>query len=58
MRFSKYNNPNKRRARKRLDKTEADILATKNMLDDRMNGIDCPIEFYEWQSKKMQGKEV
>ena len=55
MRFSKYNNQNKRRARKRLSKTDADILATKNMLDDRRNGIDCPIEFYEWQSSKMQG---
>lgn len=58
MRFSKYNNPNKRRARKRLSKTDADIIATKNMLDDRRNGIEGPIEFYEWQSKKMQGKGV
>ena len=49
MRFSKYNNPNKRRARKRLSKTDADIIATKNMLDDRRNGIDCPIYFYEWE---------
>ena len=57
MRFSEYN-PNKRRKRKRLTKTDADIIATKNMLDDRRNGIDCPIEFYELQSKKMQGKEV
>ena len=57
MRFSKYN-PNKRRARKRLSKTDADIIATKNMLDDRRNGIDCPIEYCECQSKKMQGKEV
>ena len=57
MRFSKYNNPNKRRARKRLDKSEADIIATKNILDDRRNGIDCPIEFYKWQSNKMRGKE-
>lgn len=57
MRFSKYNNPNKRRARKRMSKTEADILATKNMLDDRRNGIEMPLDFYEWQSNKMQGKE-
>ena len=58
MRFTKYNNPNKRRARKRLSKTDADIIATKNMLDDRRKGIEGPIEFYEWQSMKMQGKEV
>lgn len=58
MRFTKYNNPNKRKPRKRLSKTDADIIATKNMLDDRMNEIDCPIEFYECQSMKMQGKEV
>lgn len=57
MRFSKYNNPNKRRARKRFSKTDADITATKNMLDDRRKGIECPIEFYEWESKRMQGKE-
>ena len=57
MRFSKYNNPSKRRPRKRLSKTDADIISTKNMLDDRRNGIDCPIEFYEEMSKKMQGKE-
>ncbi len=57
MRFSKYNNPNKRRARKRLSKTDADIMATKNMLDDRRKGIEMPIDFYEWQSKKLQGRE-
>ena len=57
MRFSKYNNPNKRRSRKRLSKTDSDIIATKNMLDDRRNGIDCPIEFYEEQSRRLQGKE-
>ena len=57
MRFSKYNNPNKRRARKRLSKTDADILATKNMLDDRRNGIEMPLDFYEWESKRMRGKE-
>ena len=57
MRFTKYNNPNKRRSRKRLDRTEADIIATKNMLDDRRKGIEMPIEFYELQSNKMQGKE-
>ena len=57
MKFSKYNNPNKRRAGKRLSKIDADILATKNMLDDRRNGIDCPIDFYECQSKKLRGKE-
>ena len=56
MRFSNYK-PNKRRKRKRLTKTDADIIATKNMLDDRRNGIDCPIEFYEWQSNKNAGKE-
>lgn len=57
MKFTKYNNPNKRRPRKRLSKTDADIIATKNMLDDRSKGIDCPIEFYEEQSNKIQGKE-
>ena len=46
MRFSKYNNPNKRRARKRLDRTEADIIAKKKMLNERRNATDCPIECY------------
>lgn len=57
MRFSKYNNQNKRRPRKRSSKTDADIIATKNMLDDRRKGIELPVDFYEWQSNKMQGKE-
>lgn len=56
MKFTKYNNPNKRRARKRLSKTDADILATKNMLDDRRNGIEMPLDFYEWQSMKNAGE--
>jgi hypothetical protein len=58
MKFSKWNNPSKRRYKKHYDKTEADIIASKRMLDDRARGVEMPLETYEYISDKLQGKEV
>lgn len=57
MKFSKYNNPNrKNRGRKKLSRTDADILTTKNMIDDKERGIELPLPFYDAQSDRMCGK--
>ena len=47
MKFTKYNNPSKKRARKRLNKSEADIIAVKNMLIDKRLGYEVPVTVYE-----------
>ena len=55
--FTKYNNPNKRKHRRTtLSRTEADILAVKNMIDDRQNGVELPHSFYDEQSDRISGK--
>lgn len=54
--FTKYNNPNKRKPRRRLSRTDADIIATKNMIDDRSAGIELPLSYYDDQSDRMSGK--
>ena len=56
MKFTKYNNPSKRRKRKVLSRTDADIIATKNMFDDRCRGIELPLNYYDEQSDNMCGK--
>ena len=50
--FTKCNNPKKRRVR-RYDRTEADILATKRMLDDRARGEEMPLETYQHIADKL-----
>ena len=47
MKFTKYNNPSKRRPRKRLNKSEADIIAVKNMLIDKRLGYEVPVSVYD-----------
>jgi hypothetical protein len=56
MRFTKYNNPNKKRSHKKLSRTDADIIAAKNMFDDRSRGVDLPLSVYDRQSDIMSGK--
>lgn len=56
MAWTKYNNPNRKRKHKRMSRTDADILATKNMLDDLRNGIELPLSYYDQQSDKLCGK--
>lgn len=48
--FTKYNNPNKKRKRECLNRIDADIIATKNMFDDRCRGIEMPLSYYDAQS--------
>lgn len=53
--FTKYNNPHRRSRRRTMSRTDADILAAKNMIDDRKSGIDLPLSYYDEQSDKMCG---
>ena len=55
--FTKYNNPNKRRKAHKMSRTDADIMAAKNMLDDRLRGIDRPLSCYDMQSDQMCGEK-
>jgi hypothetical protein len=55
MKFTKYNNPNKRKTHKKMSRTDADILAAKNMTDDRRNGIELPLSYYDEQSDRYSG---
>lgn len=57
MAWTKYNNPNRKRNYKRMSRTDADILATKNMIDDLKKGIELPLSYYDQQSDKLCGKE-
>ena len=52
--FTKWNNPNKKkRPRKKLDRTEREILACKEMMIDRKLGYNISTEYYEqrWNLK-------
>jgi hypothetical protein len=50
--FTKFNNPNRKRRRKKYDRTEADIIAAKRSLDDEAN---LPLSFYDHISDQMSG---
>lgn len=54
--FTRYNNPSKRKHRRTLSRTDADIIAAKNMIDDRQNGVELPLSCYDEQSDRMSGK--
>ena len=47
MKFTKYNNPNRKRTHKKLDYTERMIAATKEMLIDKHVGYNISAEYYE-----------
>jgi hypothetical protein len=53
--FTKFNNPNRKRRRKKYDRTEADIIAAKRSLDDEARGFDLPLSFYDHISDQMSG---
>lgn len=55
MAWTKYNNPNKRKYRKKISRTDADLIAIKNAFDDKRNGIDLPLTHYDHQSDVMCG---
>ena len=54
MKFSKYNTSN--RKRKKYDRTDADIMAGKMMIDDCEKGIKMPLKYYDEMSDKLCGK--
>jgi hypothetical protein len=57
MQFTKYNNPNKKRKiRRRLDRSDADIIAAKAYYDDRVMGIEKPLVEYDRLSDQLCGK--
>ena len=54
MTWNKYNNPNKkRRPRRKIDRTDADILAGKQMIIDSKLGYQTVEKTYEEISNKM-----
>lgn len=57
MKFSKYNNPSKKRNHKRMSRTDADITATKAMIIDKWNGYDLPLTYYDEMSDSLSGNE-
>ena len=54
--WTKFNNPSKKRRRRRMSRTDADIIAAKMMFDNMQRGIDLPLSFYDAASDKMCGK--
>lgn len=56
MKFTKYNNPSKKRYKRKLSRTDADIIAARNMLDDLGRGINLPLSYYDEQSDMLCGK--
>ena len=57
MRFTKNNNPNKRRGHRKIDRTTADIIAGKTMLSDAKNGEEKPLNYYDSLSDNLCGKK-
>lgn len=54
MKWNKYNNPNKKRKSKhKINKTDADILAGKQMIIDSKLGYQTVEKTYEKISNKM-----
>ena len=54
MRFSKYNT--KRKPKRKMDRTTADIMAGKQMLEDTERGVVMPLKYYDELSDKLCGK--
>lgn len=46
----------KKRIRRQMSRTEADILACKRMLNDMQNGNEQPLLFYDHVSDQLCGK--
>lgn len=57
MTWTKYNNPSrKRKPRRKMNRTDADILAGKQMLDDKERGVEMPLKHYDELSDQLCGK--
>lgn len=57
MAWTKYNNPNRRRRKRaHMSRTDADIIAAKEMLLDGIAGREKPIQAYDAMSDALCGK--
>ena len=54
--FTRYNNPNKKRIRRHMSRTDADIVASKAYYDDKVKGTELPLAEYDKLSDKLCGK--
>ena len=54
--FSKYNNPSKKRKHHKMSREDADIIATKMMIDDLRDGKKMSLNVYDTISDKLCGK--
>lgn len=55
MRFTKYNN--KRKSKSKMGRTDADIMAAKQMIIDSKLGYEPIVKTYDEISDKLCGKE-
>lgn len=63
MKFTKQNNPNRKRFHKKMDRTEADIMVARMMLDDRIEAVrlakkgienrELPLSYYDAISDRL-----
>jgi len=53
MKFTKYNNPNKKKYKRKFNKTEADIMAGKQMVIDNNLGYKIVPKTYDEISDKL-----
>lgn len=51
--FTKYNNPNKRRYRRKPSYTDLSIMAAKEMIIDSKLGYDIDTSYYEDKVKRI-----
>lgn len=59
MKFSRYNNPNRRRRKAlRMTYEEASLRAAEMIYTNRANGIELPMEYYNEYVNKAVGKEI
>ena len=54
--FTRYNNPSKKRIRRHMSRTDADIMASKAYYDDRSKGTELTLAEYDKLSDKLCGK--
>jgi hypothetical protein len=53
--FTKYNNPNKKRKPKKYSRSDADIMVAKRAFDDYSRGVCLPLSFYDHMSDELCG---
>jgi len=53
---TRYNNPSKKRIRRHMSRTDADIVASKAYYDDRIRGTELPMKAYDELSDRLCGK--